>query len=409
MNYLGKYVCHIYIALWIIYYLQDFLMIKGIIAQTFLVLALLMSFYAFFQVNLFFRTGVYVKWLNVMVVILSIYGIIPIIGEWTMTGSGKVGVSWMTYLSLQNLYLSVLPIYAFYYFTLIKRMTSANLFLFYVTLLLFSILMFYQNHYFVAKQFGLEEVTNNAGFFFVPLVSMLQLVRIKDVWKYFIIIIIFGYLLMAMKRGAILAGVVMIFLFMIRHFRNVSWKYKFYLICLSAIALFAISYFTIALYADSDYFQGRIEQTMSGDTSGRNSIYSSYFSYFIEKTTALEFLIGNGTNSTYVLLGNYAHNDWLEFAINQGVVGVLMYFVYWIAFIWEWKYYQGSNECRNTLGDMIVAYLLISLYSMSIDAMPTAATLCIGYCLAMNEKAKAVNLVKEIRNRILDGKNTSFD
>jgi O-antigen ligase len=178
---------------------------------------------------------------------------------------------------------------------------------------------------------------------------------------------------------------------------------------LSAIVLFAISYFTIALYADSDYFQGRIEQTMSGDSSGRNSIYSSYFSYFIEKTTALEFLIGNGTNSTYVLLGNYAHNDWLEFAINQGAVGVLMYLVYWIAFIWEWKNYRGNKECRNTLGDMIIAYFLISLYSMSIDAMPTAASLCIGYCLAMNERAKTENMAIQLAKKIFDNENTPLN
>ena len=39
----------------------------------------------------------------------------------------------------------------------------------------------------------------------------------------------------------------------------------------------------------------------------------------------------------------------------------------------------------------------------------SSTILCIGYCLAMNEKAKTADLVKVVRNRILDGKNSSFD
>lgn len=329
--------------------------------------------------------------------VLSIYGIIPIIGEWTMVGSGKVGVSWMTYLYLQNVYISVLPIYYFYYYALARQMTSANIIFIYTTFLLYSIVMYYQYYHFASKLLDAEEITNNTSYFFVPLIPMLQLVKIKDVWKYFLITIIFAYLLMAMKRGAFIAGAVMIIMFMIHHFKNVSWKHKFYILCLSIIVLFAIYHFTIYLYADSNYFQGRIDQTLSGNSSGRNDMYSSYISYFLERTTILEFLIGNGANSTYVLLGDYAHNDWIEFAINQGIGGVLIYLTYWIAFIWEWKNYRGEIECKKTLEGVIVAYFLISLYSMSFDGMPSAAAFCIGYCLAMNEKAKRTQQLNRIK------------
>ena len=322
-----------------------------------------------------------------------------------MTGSGKVGVSWMTYLYLQNVYISLLPIYVFYYFAVTKRMASSDLTLLYSFLLLFSIMMYYQNYTLVSKEYDMDEVTNNAGFFFVPLIPMLQLLKIKDIWKYINLIVIFCYLLMAMKRGAILAGTVTILLFMIHHLKNVSWKRMIYIICLSVIILIAIYYFTIHLYVDSDYFQSRIEQTLSGDTSGRNMIYRSFFSYFMERTSALEFLIGNGVNATYALLGVWAHNDWLEFAIDMGALGVVMYLVYWIVFIGEWKNYKSDRDCRNALGDLIIAYLLISFYSMSIDGMPTAATLCIGYCLAMNERAKTENKAMKITKKIFDNEN----
>lgn len=384
-------------------------MIEGGIARMVLVLLLIMSFLAFFQVNMFYRIGPYIKWLNVMIVVLSIYGVIPIIGEWTMTGSGKVGVSWMTYLYLQNVYISILPIYFFYYCALTRQITSSNLFSIYAFFLLFNIVMFYQNYYSVSKFYDLEEITNNAGYFFVPLIPMLQLLKIKDIWKYSFIIIIFGYLLMSMKRGAIFVGAVMIIMFMMSHFKNVSLRHKLYLLCLSVLVLFVISFFSMILYTDSNYFQGRIEQTLSGDSSGRNSMYSSYISYFLGRTSFLEFIIGNGANSTFVLFGDYAHNDWIEFAINQGIIGILMYLVYWIAFIWEWKNYCGDKDYRNTLGNIIIAYFLIALYSMSFDGMPIAAAFCIGYCLAVNEMARTSILAKELKNKMLNGKNTSFD
>ena len=381
------------------YFLQEALMIRGIIAQSILVVLFLLSFLSFVIVNLHYRTGLYIKWLNVMLMVLSIYGFIPIIGDWTMAGSGKVGVSWMTYLYLQNVYISVLPIYFFYYTALTRRMSWVKIFNIYIAFLLFSIFMYYQYYNSVSKLLDSEEITNNAGYFFVPLIPMLQLLRIKDIWKYFLLIIIFGYLLMAMKRGAVVAGAVMTIMFMTHHFKNVSWKKKFYLLILSIIVLFAIYYFTIYLYAGSNYFQGRIKQTLSGDSSGRNDMYRVYISYFLARTSILEFLIGNGANSTYVLFGDYAHNDWIEFAINQGVLGIIMYLTYWIFFIREWKNYNGDKDHANTLGDIIVAYFLISLYSMSFDGTPTAAAFCIGYCLAMNEKAKKAKLINVLREK----------
>lgn len=388
MNLLTKNACYIYIGLRMMYYLQKMLMISGIIAQSIFVISIIISFYAFFQVNLYFKTGPFIKWLNIMLGILSIYGIIPVIGGWSLTGTANSGWWYLSY--LQRLYGSLLPIYVFYYYSLTKRVTSDNLIFLYFAFVCFSILAFFQRYYFLSNLLEAEEVINNIGFYFVPLIPMLLLLKIKDFWKYMFILVNFAFILASVKRGAILGGVVMIILFMIYHYKNKSWKQQLYITCLSVILLCVIFYFTVEFYATSDILQLRVRQTLTGDSSGRDAIYSVYFSYFMEKTTALEFLIGNGANATWVLFGNYAHNDWLEFAINQGVLGLIMNTIFWIVLTWEWKCFNGEEKCRQTLGAMIVAYFLMSLHSMSIDMMPAAATLCIGYCLAINEKAKAV-------------------
>lgn len=399
MNLISKNACNIYIALWMIYYLQWIFAISGIIAQAIYVVLMVISFYAFFQVNRYYRIGPFIKWLNIMLVILSIYGLIPLIGGWSLTGSTPLG--WVNFVYLQRIYGSLLPIYVFYYYTMTRRLAADNLIYIYIAFLIFNILAYYQRQYMLVDLLEQEEVINNIGFYFVPLIPMLLLLEIKEVWKYLFILINFAFILMSIKRGAILGGGVMIVLFMIYQFKTKSWKHLVYILCLSVIVLSIVYYFAADLYADSEYFQRRVRQTLSGDSSGRDAIYSGYLGYFLYKTSALEFFIGNGANATWVLLGNYAHNDWLEFAINQGVLGIIMNMIFWILLIWEWKIYKGEKECRQTFGSLIVAYFLMSLHSMSIDMLPTVATLCIGYCLAMNEKAKKACLISELRNEIL--------
>ena len=406
MNFLTKNACYIYIGLRMMYYLQQMLMISGIIAQTVFFASIMISFYAFYQVNRYYRTGPFIKWLNIMLVILSIYGIIPIIGGWSLTGSL---LDWVDFVYLQKVYGSLLPIYVFYYYSLTRRITSDNLKYIYIAFLIFSILAFYQRQEFMSDLMGTEEVINNTGFYFIPLIPMLLLLKIKDFWKYLFILVDFAFILMSVKRGAILGGSIMILLFIIHSNKVTSWKRLSYLLCLSLAILIAAYFFTVNFYAESDILQRRVRQTLNGDSSGRDWIYSNYFHHFIEKTSALEFLIGNGANATWVLFGDFAHNDWLEFAINQGALGIIMNIIFWAVLIWEWKHFKGLQKCRQVFGALIVAYFLMSLHSMSIDMFPAAATLCIGYCLAMNEKAKTADLVKVVRNRILDGKNSSFD
>ena len=390
---------YVYIVLWMLYYLQEILMLRGVIAQLIFVLLMLMSFYALIQVNFRYRISPYLKWLNIMLVILSIYGLIPVIGGWTLTGVIQ-GMSWMNYVYLQTILSSILPVYAFYYYSIKKELTLNSFNVVFVVFLAFSIIAFYQNLFSETERLEKDEITNNAGFFFVPLIPMLNLLKLKNVWIYIFLIIIAAFMLMSMKRGAILAGGVMGILFVIHHFRGKSLRHLMNILILSIAAMYAIFLYVIEQYSKSSYFQTRVEQTLSGNSSGRTYIYENYWRYFVEHTNTLEFIIGNGANATKALLGQYAHNDWLEFAINQGVLGVVLYLVYWTVLVREWRHYRGPIECRWVLGDIIIAYFLISLYSMSFADMPIAATFCIGYCLAMDIRARTRSQLKMALNGV---------
>ena len=385
MKQLKGIICYFYIFLWMTYYLQSILMIKGAMAQAILALLMLMSFYAFFQVNMYYRTGAYLKWLNVMLLIVTIYGLILFFSGFALYPSEYNINTSQQFGYLQKHYMSLLPIYAFYLFSLKGDLSERYMKYVFGAFLFFTILLYYQNFFFVTSIKEKDEITNNMGYRFVPLIPMLALCKMKDIWKYLLLMMIFAFIMMSMKRGAILVGTVAFLLYLKHHLKANSSKQFFYIMLLSAVAICFIYFFVMNLYETSDYFKSRFSSTMGGNTSGRSEIYSHYFDFFIHQTTSVEFLFGCGANATYLRLGEYAHNDWLEMAINQGVIfGVIPYIIYWVCFICEWKYFKGVRDYRQTLGDNIIIYFFITLFSMSFNNMPIVATFCIGYCLAKN-------------------------
>lgn len=390
----AKYAVFIYIILWIVYNLQDILMLKGLIAQFIFVALMAMSFYACYEVNNHYRVSPYIKWLNIMLTVLTLYGAALMVGGEAVHKGRFLHKVVSNYSYLQGIYISVMPIYAFYYYTLKRQLVPQNIIVVFLLLFSFSVVSYYQQYFKVSYSSGKDDIVNNIGFLFVPLIPMLSIVKMKSIWKYSLALLSFGFIMLSMKRGAILTGGVMLILFL-KHNLVVRTKTQIAsTLVLLATAIFIIYRFVMSLYTTNVFFHKRFELTLGGYSSGRDKLYTFFWHYFTEKTSALEFLFGHGANGTVTLYGQYAHNDWLEFAINQGLLGIIMYVVYWCALSWEWKYCPNTNV-RQSLGDTIIAYFLISFFSMSYTSMPLTASLCIGYCLALSKREKQINSLKQ--------------
>lgn len=394
---LSKYLSYIYLFLWMAYYLQDILMLKGVISQAILGIVIAVSICAFFYVNFCYRIGPFLRWLNLIIAVVTIYGLVLLFSgvalypdEYSITTAYQYGY-------LQRIYSSILPLYAFYLFSLKGLITEENMLHIFLFVLAATFLMFYQLYFKRSEITEREEVTNNIGYRFVPLIPMLTLVRIKDALKYIFLIAIFAFVVMSMKRGAILIGTVALLLFIKHQMKARSTKQMLYIFLLTAVALCVIYLIVMNFYETSDYFKIRFNKTLEGNSSGRDSMYRTYFDFFVYHTSAFEYLFGCGADSAYLKLGQYAHNDWLEFAINQGVMGVLIYLFFWINFVREWKGFRPktNNRFKQVLGDLIIIYFLKSFFSMSFDGMFITATLCIGYCLAQRQRSDLLSSVYE--------------
>lgn len=333
----------------------------------------------------------YLIGIDLVLILATYYGISAVLqGRNLETPWGNKIVS---HKFLLQFYLSLLPIYTFYYYTRIGKVTDSVLkfcfYLFFFT----SIVHFVETYISRSELFGSEDIVNNYSYSFVPLIPLLFLTKMNDSLRQTMIFVLTLLVVSGMKRGAILmAGILLILLFS-RWFLRQKKKHVMTFFLLLILGLV----FLTSFYNDSTFFQDRVEATMEGYSSGRDEMYVEYFNYYLNNTSSDEFLFGKGTFATIEIFGQYAHNDWLEIALDMGVLGVVIYLIYWVLFVMEWRTYKDSNTIIVFLG-ILITYFLKSLFSMSITSMDVPACLCISYCLAQNDYTKSIIRRKKTHN-----------
>ena len=151
------------------------------------------------------------------------------------------------------------------------------------------------------------------------------------------------------------------------------------------VVVFVAVYWINTLLENSDYFNTRIEKTLEGDTSSRNELYGVFLNHYLRETNIWRFLFGNGADATIKISTNYAHNDWLEIAINNGAVMLVLYLIYWIVLFRTARKAKGNAVCFMMLNLYFIIYFLKSWFSMSYASIPIYASSALGYALAMNQ------------------------
>lgn len=189
--------------------------------------------------------------------------------------------------------------------------------------------------------------------------------------------------------------------FMFQSMKNASRKQKIWVFILSVVLIVVGFYMVSDMLQNSEYFNQRLEDTIEGNSSGRDRLYGVFWRHFTQESNPLLFLFGNGANATLTISSNYAHNDWLEIAINQGLLGLVIYVVYWIKFYKTWKKSKFDSQIYLALGLILFIYFMRTIFSMSYTAMPIYATLCLGYCMGMiSENENMVDTESEDENMV---------
>lgn len=376
----------IYVLLWILYYLQKVLNFEGsIISQLLLVFLFTISFYYLYKVNVkLHQTNSGIKAINILLLLVTFYGAWLILGGEDVTAYGKSYLKFSRFYYLKAFLLSLLPVYFFYYQFRIGPLNSKVVQTLFCMFAISYILQFYSNAKFLAGDNEDGEIVNNMGYYFLSLIPLLYLIKDKIYLKFALLLMIMIFVMMSLKRGAIIIGFVCFLLFINNSYKLSTRRFRIIALLLSIFVFYFLYNYIIDFYQNSNLFQQRLEQTIEGNSSNRDILYSNMFYGFINHTSLLKQLFGSGAYATISLYGGYAHSDWLEFLINQGLLGVIIYIIYWLLLIKSWRKTKGP--IYGAFGSFLVIYFMSSIYSMSINDYSTCASLCLGYFLAMSEQ-----------------------
>ena len=385
-------ICTLYILLWVLYSLQGSLYERGsIVSRILLVVVLLISIYYCVSVNVKSKSHPFIKALNVLLLMFTIYGLIYFFSPVTYHLGGYLddGVSKMDF--LKSIYISLLPIYAFYNFTSRNLLNEQSIKWILILLVLATTLSYttiQEEMVEEALTMGSvrDEFTNNEAYKFVALLPLLFFWNKKPIVQYALMFYIVAFVFMGMKRGAMLIAILGVLWFVFRMYKNNSGVRRLFLVALSVVTIIVGLFYFGQLYSTSEYFQRRIEASLSGDSSGRDVIYSTLWQHFVNENSVVKLLFGNGPDFTLSIVGNYAHNDWLELLICHGVCGCIIYLFYFVTLVKTLFKARNNQIVTNVLGMVICIVFISSLFSMSYNSLSLALSISIGWSVAKSFK-----------------------
>ncbi len=388
-----KTVCNIYLTLLSCYYLQGSVYESdSAVGKICLGLIMLIGLGCAFKSFVKYKLPSFFTAVNLFLLMIVVYGAVYIYDGPIMMSSGKL----TTPLSfIKNPLISFLPVYSFYYFT--KRGAITERWICAVSVIAIALCTV---QYYVQMELAItarelkgiqaEEVTNNSGYLFLTVIPLLVLFYRNRLIQFALLAVILAFVVMTMKRGAILVGACCLVYFIWNTFRRGSSR-DLKIILPLTVALFVGGYYLISYMLEtSEYFQYRVLETLEGNMSGRDIIYAKLFDYIRNECSSVEILFGSGADYSVVIAGNFAHNDWLELLVDCGLLGVTIYAFYFASL---YKSILGLPS-KNAAKPMACLCLFIlssrSLFSMSYGDLFFPLALALGYSLAQTGPKRMV-------------------
>lgn len=378
-------ICTLFIALMCVYNLQWLAPQLKSISQFVQFSYLLIAFYCYIYCITNYQINRLMKAFNLLVIMFSVYGVIHIFLEKQVIISGS-HTSVPSYVYLQRILRSILPIFAFYYFS--KKGFITQRFLHYLFFVFFVTAILEFNAAYIRKigeeMNGEVTMTNNMGYVVLALMPCLCLYNKKPIIKYIGLAIIMTFVFLSAKRGTILIMILGSFILLYKDMKLATNKHRVRILIVAVALILGMYKVVIYLLRNSFVFLNKITMIEENNSSGRDVLYSYFWNAFSNDASFLQMLFGRGANGTIKIYYNYAHNDWLEILTNQGLLGIIIFLYYWICFYKDWSSIPKQSDISLSLGLILLIYFSKSLFSMSYASMSLYSTILIGYYCANN-------------------------
>lgn len=325
-----------------------------------------------------------IKYINILAVfasLVAIYGLFRWIEGEPLYASARLADPKETLMSVIS---SMLPIFTFYYFSIAGYVNASAIRKCILLFILISIAEYIYNRFSILTQINsrFDDITNNNSYSILALLPLVCFFKGKKVVKYCFIVIIVFLVIFGMKRGAILCGGIMILSYYYSSFSKQNQRNKLSNVLGFALIVVTIIFIFNFFLLNNEYFQYRVDSTLEMDDSNRTIIYKNLWQSFKQEGNPIIILFGHGADGTLKVGSIHAHQDWLEILTDFGVLGILIYILYWVSFM---KVIKNSHYDSNLSTMLLLCFLYTfsrSLFSMSYMNIPFVISLCIGYGMA---------------------------
>lgn len=348
-----------------------------------MIILTLWSFYFFVKVLLDKRSNKLIKSLNLLLLMFTAYGILHILfGPVLYVQATDIVVSQNNY--IKGIYASLLPIYAFYYFAQKGLISQEKIRYWSLLFIIIAVVQYYNIYMNTAMAFMRQEsFTNNAGYIVVALFPLVALWNNKQIVKFAMAILIVILAVLSAKRGAMLIAILCVLYTFRSALKSGSKSGKWKIVSLIFLVSIVLFSFVKEQFSSNDYLMMRLENTLAGDTNGRDELSSIFWSHYANEYNIIQQIFGGGAENTINISDNYAHNDWIEILINNGIIGFLIYLSFWFTMVKTWWRSKHNKFVCEALGLYIIIYLPMTLFSMSYTGVQIYSSVMLG--LVINE------------------------
>ena len=327
----------------------------------------IISVFCSLYVAINYKLPVFIKTLFLFVFVLAIYGVYSaFLGDDLYWKSFIVVKKHEYLLWLLTSLLSPIPVYVFACKGLIQEKEMKFFFIVMLLSCIYAFHVFSQEKIqeIAVLELEEEEFTVTCVYSFLSILPCIVLFKKRLSLQFILISVIFAFCILGIKRGPVFLCAVCTLFFVWNLLGEASIKKK----CLILLLLSGISYgvyeFIVYQMETSHYFALRVEQTLEGDTSDRDVYGLKILDYFTNSTSTREFLMGIGANRTLVANESFAHNDWLGILLEQGIVGLVLYLLYWCGFFVSWIKSRYEKDAFIALGMLVIIGFGKSMFSM---------------------------------------------
>ena len=256
-----------------------------------------------------------------------------------------------------------------------------------ISIVCLGIAYYYNSQLLLQKQYSVEDITINASVVFLFSLPFMFFIR-KKVIPLALLMICLYFILISAKRGNILAASIPIVLYAYSLLKKTR-KNLIAFFVLAIVFIFAVNWFSEIITQDK-YLMMRLNNTIEGNSSGRDIIYSELWDFWSNSTNPLNLFFGYGWQATINATQNHklAHCDWLEALVDYGLIGLIIYAsIFW--FIFKNITQTKDLNSRLCLISILIIWLFKATYSMAFsEEYLSIMSLPFGYAIQKSQTRK---------------------